>query len=73
MDDKEYEAKIAKAFNAGLQMQRHDPKLLDQVLKSGDQQSDILKAMAAGKQHQEREKVIAQQERIKQKDRGKKR
>ncbi len=62
-----------KFFNAGYQMQKHEPQLLDKILKGTDRKNGSLKAIEAGRQQAEREKIIEYQQQIKARRQEKKR
>ena len=73
MSEEENEKIIASAFNAGYLMDKHEPQLLDKILKSNNPKSEYIQALASGKKQHEREKIIVQQERIKELSQQKKR
>ncbi len=62
-----------KYFNAGYQMQKHEPQLLDKVLRGSERDNTTLKAMEAGQMQAEREKIMEHQKQIKERQQTKKR
>jgi hypothetical protein len=73
MGEEENDKQIAAAFNAGYLMDKYEPELLKKVLKSNDGKNEYMQVMEEGKKQNELEKVIAQQQRIKEKQQTKKR
>lgn len=65
MTEQEHEQRIAKAFNEGYVMSKHEPELINQILKSNNQGSEYVQAMKAGKKQNDQEKLIQEQQRIK--------
>lgn len=65
MTEQENEKKIAKAFNEGYIMSKHEPELLSKIFKSNNQSSEYMLAMKAGKKQHDQEKLIQEQQRIK--------
>ncbi|QEC79350.1 hypothetical protein [Mucilaginibacter ginsenosidivorax] len=55
---------IAEAFNAGYTMQKIDPAMVEKLLSTKND-SEIMNAMAQGAKQLEREKIIHQQQEIK--------
>lgn len=66
-----------KGFNIGYQLNKHDPQLLAQLLKSKAENSQYLHAMQMGAKQHDRELLLEQlkktQERDKDRDRGRSR
>jgi hypothetical protein len=85
MAAKQEEKQFIRMFNIGYQMQQHEPELLASILKSNNHDNKYIKAMAAGKNEQEKdqkklqtlqkekEKIIKQQQQIREKQKAKKR
>lgn len=79
MTEQQEDTMIAKAFNAGYLMQQHEPELLNSILKSNNQDNQYIKAMATGKEEQQKEqkraqeKLIKKQQEIREKQKTKKR
>jgi hypothetical protein len=68
----EEEKRIISAFNIGYTMQKHEPELLDKILKSENSQSEYIKTLAAGKQQAQRDKILEQQKKLKYKQQERK-
>jgi hypothetical protein len=66
------EEKYIAMFNAGYLMQQHEPELLEQILKSNEQKSEYIKALATGKQQRERENIILEQQNVREKQKHRK-
>jgi predicted RNA polymerase sigma factor len=59
--------RLIDAFNAGYTMQKYEPELLDKILKSDNAKSEYMQALAQGRQQHERERIIQQQQQIREK------
>ena len=66
---------FTKGFNAGYLLSKHEPELLDRVLKSPNEEFFYLGGMKAGKQQHQKEQFIERlnQTQQKSKDKGKER
>ena len=53
-----------KVFNNGYPLQQHDPALLEQILR-GNEKSEQIKAMQAGKEQAEKERFLNEMEEAK--------
>jgi len=66
-----------KGFNDGYQLRKHEPELLDKLLKGQKSTNERLKAMEAGSRQAQKEQIIEQmkgkQEKAKDKSKGKER
>jgi len=65
-EEQEPSTEYIKAFNNGYIMQQHEPGLLEKLL-TGNEKSEQVKAMKAGKQQYEREHFIKELEQAKEK------
>lgn len=72
-DDIIIDQQVIDGYNAGYTLQQHEPELLDKILLSSDRNSEYIKAMAQGKQQYEREKIMREQQHIKERQQEKKR
>jgi len=64
-DDEDPSDEYIKAYNEGYQMARHEPELLDEVLKSQD--SQYIRTMSLGKEQFEHEKLMTEMKSIRDK------
>jgi hypothetical protein len=54
--DKQY----IKGFNVGYLLSKHDPQLLEQLLKSPNKGNEYFQGVSHGQQQHDREKLLAQ-------------
>ena len=61
-EDEEPSKEFVKGYNHGYQMAKHEPELLDKILKSqsNNAPNDYSRAMAQGKNQYEHEKLVAE-------------
>jgi len=59
-EEKDPSPTYIKSFNQGYTLSQYEPELLKQLLKSTDKGNEIAKAMEAGKQQFELQKLKAQ-------------
>ena len=60
-----------KAFNAGYLLNKHEPELLETILKTPNQDKPYLQAMKEGKKQHEKDKFVEQIKQEQQKSRDK--
>lgn len=72
MEEDYLKPETVAAFNAGYTLQKHEPQLLDKVLQSYAPKNEYVDALASGKKQFERDKIMEQQQRIKEKTQQKK-
>jgi flagellar biosynthesis/type III secretory pathway protein FliH len=72
-DDEDPSDEYIKAFNAGYQMSKYEPELLEEILKSQGNinENNYFKAMAQGKEQGEHEKLMEEMKQIRQKQKTK--
>lgn len=65
-DAEEPSPEFVKGYNQGYQLAKHEPELLDKILKSqsNNAASDYSRAMAHGKTQYEHEKLVAEMKAI---------
>lgn len=68
MDEKEY----IKGFNSGYLLSKHDPELLEKILKTPND-SGYLKGMETGKKQHDREKLLEQLKQSQKRSKGRER
>jgi hypothetical protein len=66
-EEQEPSPEFVKAFNQGYVLQKHEPELLSKILKTDNSGSEQIKAIEAGKRQQQKEALIQEQKRIKEK------
>lgn len=71
MDDEEQQ--FIKGFNAGYQLSKHEPELLERILKSPTEDVEYLHAMRLGKKQHDREKLLEQLKKKQSKDQDRER
>lgn len=60
MEEQEVSQTYLKGFNNGYQLAKHEPELLDTLLKAKSQGSEYLKALEAGKRQHQKEIIMEQ-------------
>lgn len=73
MDQEQINPLYLKGFNAGYTLNKHDPELLDSLLKSGNSNNEYFKALQAGKKQYDLEQILAKSKSNKDDQRIKKR
>ncbi|WP_040006582.1 hypothetical protein [Fibrisoma limi] len=65
-DEEEPSIEFLKGYNHGYQLAKHEPELLDKILKSQSNhaQNDYSRAIAQGKSQYEHEKLVAEMKAI---------
>ncbi|RCR67530.1 hypothetical protein [Larkinella punicea] len=65
-EEEEPSKEFVKGYNHGYQLAKHEPELLDTLLKaqSGNVPTDYSRAMAQGKNQYEHEKLVAEMKAI---------
>ena len=65
-DDEEPSKDFVKGYNHGYQLARHEPELLNKLLKAqdGNEPNDYSRAMAQGKNQYEHEKLVVEMKAI---------
>lgn len=63
MEEQEQEPskQFIDGFNAGYQLSKHDPQLLNNVLASTNDHNEFIKALAFGRKQEQKEKLIEEQ------------
>ena len=61
---------IATAFNAGYQMQKHDPAMVDKFIAI-DTNNEIVQAVTQGAKQSQKDKIALQQQAIKERNNAK--
>lgn len=56
----EKEKQYAKGFNDGYQLSKHEPDLLNKLMKSATATNDYIQGLQQGKKQHEREKLLEQ-------------
>lgn len=59
-EELEVSQEYLKGFNDGYQLRKHEPELLDKLLKSTKSTNERLKAMEAGSRQAQKEQIIEQ-------------
>jgi hypothetical protein len=62
---------IATAFNAGYTMQKIDPVMVEKLLATDNKDNEIVQAMREGAKQSQREKIVQQQQAIKERKKNK--
>ena len=55
------EEKIKHGFNVGYVMEKHEPTLLNEILKTDNQENEYIQAISKGQRQQKKERLIEQQ------------
>ena len=65
-EDEEPSKEFVKGYNHGYQLAKHEPELLDKIIKSQSSSTpnDYSRAMAQGKNQYEHEKLVAEMKAI---------
>jgi hypothetical protein len=64
---------IATAFNAGYTIQKIDPAVVEKLLATDNKDNQIIQAMREGAKQSQREKIMQQQQTIKEREKDKSR
>lgn len=71
MEDEKTSPAYLKGFNQGYILAKHEPELLDKLLKSGNDDKEFIRAMHAGSRQHQKERLIEQMKQTQQKDKSK--
>lgn len=72
MTEEELEKQYAKAYNNGYLLEKHEPQLLADILKSIDKEKPYFKAMREGQRQLQRDKFLENRKQMEQaRDRSK--
>jgi len=62
MTDEEFEKEYAKAYNNGYMLEKHEPELLGNILKTAKADNPYFEAMQEGQRQQQRDQYIQNRE-----------
>ena len=73
MSEQQNEEQFAGLFNIGYQMDKFEPELLNKILDGNPLQNETIQILGMGKEQHERDKIMEQQQKIKENNQTKKR